>query len=94
MNQNVQAIYSNGMLKPLGPLALREDELVELTVSPVVDDSNGAHMTEDEFEKLLFATGRLCDVPSPITDFTVFQNREPVRIDGCPLSETVIADRR
>jgi hypothetical protein len=54
----------------------------------------GAKMTEDEFEQMLLDKGMLCEVPPPITDFRPYENREPVKIDGTPLSETIIADRR
>ena len=59
--------------------------------------SNGnsmAAMTEDEFENLLLSKGTLSDVPPPITDFTPYEARTPIKIDGPPLSETVIRDRR
>lgn len=47
MNQHVQAIYSNGTLKPLAPLDLKEQELVQLTVSPVPDDAGDALLDEE-----------------------------------------------
>jgi predicted DNA-binding antitoxin AbrB/MazE fold protein len=40
MTQNVQAIYSDGTLKPLTPLDLREHELVRLTVSSLQEDDS------------------------------------------------------
>jgi predicted DNA-binding antitoxin AbrB/MazE fold protein len=48
MNQTVQAIFSNGMLKPLGPLNLREEELVVLTVTPIADDTSD-NLSEEDF---------------------------------------------
>jgi hypothetical protein len=56
--------------------------------------ASGPQMTEDEFEQMLFEKGILCQVPPPITDFAPYENREPVKIDGPPLSETIISDRR
>jgi hypothetical protein len=51
-------------------------------------------MTEDEFEKLLLSKDMLCEAPPPIADFTPYESRTPIQIDGPPLSETVIRDRR
>jgi hypothetical protein len=51
-------------------------------------------MTEDEFENLLLSKGVLCDAPPPIADFAPYEHRTPIQIDGPPLSETVICDRR
>ena len=53
-----------------------------------------ATMTEDEFEQHLLNIGLLSYVPPPITDFTPFENREPVKIQGPPLSRSIVADRR
>jgi hypothetical protein len=53
-----------------------------------------AAITEDEFENLLLTKGILSDVPQPISDFTPYEGRTPIKIDGPPLSETVIRDRR
>ena len=47
MNQNVQAIYSKGILKPLGPLHLKDEELVDLTVSSVSEDASDIRSDED-----------------------------------------------
>lgn len=38
MNQNIQAIYENGVLRPLQPLELPEDKIVEIDVRDVSDD--------------------------------------------------------
>jgi predicted DNA-binding antitoxin AbrB/MazE fold protein len=38
MNQNIQAIYENGVLRPLQPLDLPENKIVEIDVRDVSDD--------------------------------------------------------
>lgn len=43
----MRAIYSNGILKPLGPVDLKEEELVDLTISPVVEDTGDYALSED-----------------------------------------------
>lgn len=35
MSQNIQAIYEDGVLKPLSPLDLKEHERVQVSVSPI-----------------------------------------------------------
>jgi predicted DNA-binding antitoxin AbrB/MazE fold protein len=35
MNQSIQAIYQNGLLRPLAPLDLPEDSIVEIDVRDV-----------------------------------------------------------
>ena len=39
MVQQVEAIYENGILRPLHPLNLKESEHVQLSVSPKVPDA-------------------------------------------------------
>ncbi len=50
-------------------------------------------MTEAEFEEYLLRQELLGNVPSPITDFTRYHNRQPIQVIGKPLSETIIEDR-
>ena len=40
MSQNVQAIYQNGVLKLLQPLDLEENQIVEIDVRDVSEDSD------------------------------------------------------
>lgn len=49
---------------------------------------------EDEFERELLAEGLLSRIPPPITDYTLFQNRKPTKVEGKPVSETLIEERR
>lgn len=49
---------------------------------------------EDQLEKRLFELGFLKKINKPITDFTPYKNRKPIKIKGKPLSETVIEERR
>ena len=37
MNQNIQAIYENGILRPLQPLDLPENKIVEIDVRDITD---------------------------------------------------------
>ena len=50
--------------------------------------------SEDEFDEEMLAEGILDHVPPPITDLTPFQNRKLVQVQGKPLSETIVEERR
>ena len=50
--------------------------------------------TEEEFEQRLLERGVISHIPSPITDFTAYQNRKLIEVKGKPLSETIIEERR
>ena len=49
MSQSIQAIYQNGLLRPLAPLDLPEDSTVEIDVREVIE--NGAKKSKN-VEKL------------------------------------------
>jgi hypothetical protein len=51
-------------------------------------------MTEDEFAHKLVEFGIFSDVKPPITDFTPYQNHQPVETTGKPLSEVILEERR
>ena len=50
-------------------------------------------MTEAEFEQQLVAQGILSNVPPPITDVMLYQQRMRIQVHGQPLSETIIEER-
>ncbi len=45
-------------------------------------------------DQRLLAKGAMSRIPPPITDFSTYQDRELVEIEGRPISETVVEDRR
>lgn len=51
-------------------------------------------MTEEEFAQHLYEKGIIGKPPPPITDFSRYENYEPVRVEGQPVSETIIEERR
>jgi Arc/MetJ-type ribon-helix-helix transcriptional regulator len=63
-------------------------------------DAAGHHaQAEDEpgsqeLQRRLFNAGLLSEIKPPITDLTPYRNRQAVPIQGEPLSETVIRERR
>jgi hypothetical protein len=49
---------------------------------------------EEEFKRRLVRAGLLKTIKSPVTDLTSYQDRKPFEIQGGPLSETIIEERR
>ncbi len=53
-----------------------------------------SQMTEEEFAQYLYEKGVIGKPPPPITDFSRYENYEPVKVEGKPVSETIIEERR
>jgi hypothetical protein len=51
-------------------------------------------IADQELQRRLLAAGVISEIKPPITDMTPYQNRCAVPIQGEPLSETVIRERR
>src|SRR5436853_7426994 len=51
-------------------------------------------MTEEEFEQHLLAKGVISEIPPRIIDPIFEQNRKPIEIEGKPVSEIIIEERR
>lgn len=49
---------------------------------------------EDKLEQMLLEAGLLSEIPPPITDFTNYRRRRPIKVKGKPVSETIIEERR
>ncbi len=50
--------------------------------------------SEDEARHILFERGVLTHDRPPITDFTRWKDRKRIEIEGEPLSETILRERR
>jgi hypothetical protein len=50
--------------------------------------------TEKELDRMLRDAELLTEIPMPVTDFTPWQNRQPIQVEGQPLSEIIIEERR
>lgn len=50
--------------------------------------------TDQELQHRLFDAGIISEIKSPITDLTPYRNRRAVPIQGEPISETAIRERR
>ncbi len=51
-------------------------------------------MSEEEFAQHLYEKGIIGKPPLPITDFSRYENYVPVKVEGEPISETIIRERR
>ncbi|MDT4896613.1 MAG: hypothetical protein QOH25_1690 [Acidobacteriota bacterium] len=51
-------------------------------------------IAEDKLEQMLLEAGLLSEIPPPITDFTSYRKRKPIKVRGKPVSETIIEERR
>lgn len=49
-------------------------------------------MTEQEFAQYLYEKG-VIGKPPPLTDFSRYENYQPVKVEGEPVSETIIKER-
>ncbi|MEW6127007.1 MAG: tetratricopeptide repeat protein [Acidobacteriota bacterium] len=49
---------------------------------------------ENQLEQKLFEIGLLKRINEPITDFTPYKKRVPIKVKGKPISETIIEERR
>jgi putative addiction module CopG family antidote len=75
--------------------AVIEDALKRLESDPTPGVATEADTAADQgLQRRLFEAGILSEIKPPITDPTPWKDRKPVPIEGEPLSETVIRERR
>jgi predicted DNA-binding antitoxin AbrB/MazE fold protein len=55
MSQQVKAIYENGILKPLAPLDLEEEQLVSLSIEAIADHEQ--ELAIEEYRPLVVEQG-------------------------------------
>ena len=89
MVQQVEAVYENGMLRPLQPLDLKEAEHVQVSVSPsaptTVDDDDSI-----DYSLIAYAKARLESLPRIPSLEQVRASLS--RIEGS-MAETIVAER-
>lgn len=96
-------------IKALPPAQMRrlrqqlDDELAKPLARPAVRKAKPAKaapakkkpMTRDEFHRQLLAEGRLASLPDPALDIDDDDpGDQPIALEGEPLSETIIRERR
>ncbi len=63
MNQNIHAIYENGILRPLQPLDLPENKIVEIDVRDI--EENGAETMREKADRVLREAGLISSIKFP-----------------------------
>jgi len=63
MNQNIRAIYENGILRPLQPLDLPENKIVEIDVRDIKE--NGAETMPEKADRVLREAGLISSIKFP-----------------------------
>ncbi len=53
-----------------------------------------ASEAEQQLAQELLKAGLLTRIPPPVTDLSPYQNRVPISVQGRPVSETLLEDRR
>ncbi len=66
----------------------------ELVDSLLEKKESKPQMTEEEFEQHLYEKGIISEVKPPITDFSRYDDYQPITVTGEPISETIIKERR
>ncbi|MGI8466926.1 MAG: hypothetical protein ACR2N3_00550 [Pyrinomonadaceae bacterium] len=66
----------------------------ELVNSLLETKESKPKMTEEEFARHLYEKGIIGKPPPPITDFSRYENYKRVAVEGEPISETIIRERR
>lgn len=84
MRQKVEAIYENGILRPLQPLNLKESDRVYLTVSPNAADDMVDHTL------LAYAKARVAALDYIPTHEEVRENLSKIKES---MSELIISER-
>jgi predicted DNA-binding antitoxin AbrB/MazE fold protein len=99
MKKVLTAIYENGVLRPTVPEALAElapGQEVWITVRDIETDSVRAPRLKEKMLQRMRAEGTLEEDPVPDPDpmsDEEYKKFQPIRIEGEPLSETVIRMR-
>ncbi len=75
--------------------ALTPDE--QRSLRDMVDEllaSSYTRMSEDEFEQHLLKKGMISRIPPRVRDASFYAKRKPIKLEGKPVSETIIEERR
>lgn len=89
------AIDIEQLLSQVRSLTVDEQRrLRQILDQEVADAPTPAQPTEDDFKRRLLDLGLLKEVKPPVRDLGPYQHREPFKIQGKPLSETIIEERR
>jgi len=82
-------------VKRLPPGELNElRQVLETVIEEATAETPAAQMTEDEFEQQMASKGFLRHVLPPVTNLSPYDDYQPVKVQGQPLSEMIVEERR
>lgn len=82
-------------VKRLPPSELNElRQVLETVIEEAAAQTPAALMNEDEFEQQMEANGFLRRALPQVTNLTPYENYQPVKVQGRPLSEMIVEERR
>jgi hypothetical protein len=93
-NEFNQILSSLNALSPEQMLQLRQELDGKLAAASVESPLTPDQQEDQEVQRRLFAAGLLSEIKPPLRELTGYRDRRAVPIQGEPLSETVIRDRR
>lgn len=99
MSQTITAVYENGVLRPLTPLALLEHAQVELDVRPLINPADAAAQRE-QVRRVLADAGVLATPPPLPENLQLFSAQERAALAQAladsgvsPLSTAILDER-
>ena len=81
------------VFKQVKSLSLDEQKQLREMLNTLLVETE-PQMTEEEFERKLLEKGIISRIPPRIRDEAFYQNRQPVDVEGKPVSEIIIEERR
>jgi hypothetical protein len=82
-------------VKRLPPSELKElRQVLETIMETAAAETPRPSMTEDEFEQQMESRGFLRRALPPVTNLAPYQSYQPVKVQGQPLSEMIVEERR
>ena len=82
------------VLEEVKALTPGEQRQVHSLLDSLLENHDHSQTTENEFLQVLLQKGIITNIPNPAEDADEDDEFEPVEVQGKPLSETVIEERR
>ena len=82
------------VLEELKALTPSEQRQVHTLLNSLLETHAHPQATENEFHHMLLQKGIITNIPNPAEDADEDDEFEPVEVQGQPLTETVIEERR
>ncbi len=90
MIENIQVIYKNGVLRPLKPLDLPEDEVFNIDLRDKSENGDETH--QDKVSRVLREAGLTSDLEFPVTEKDILSDEERQRLADLFTSEKSLGE--